>query len=115
MARAMLGLWKEAANDLHVASTIDFDEEIAEILKKVISSNFFLCTLLLPDIPLNFKSNKFTGCKYGRLNLMLVKLKSTAENMSVCDKRRNRGKLSVRGSAVKQKQRCLSVLNVLSD
>ncbi|XP_009590303.1 TPR repeat-containing thioredoxin TDX-like isoform X2 [Nicotiana tabacum] len=35
MARAMLGLWKEAANDLHVASTIDFDEEIAEILKKV--------------------------------------------------------------------------------
>ncbi|XP_060205415.1 TPR repeat-containing thioredoxin TDX [Lycium barbarum] len=35
MARAMLGLWKEAAKDLHVASMIDFDEEIAEILKKV--------------------------------------------------------------------------------
>lgn len=35
MARAMLGLWKEAASDLHVASRIDFDEEIAEILKKV--------------------------------------------------------------------------------
>ncbi|XP_009770330.1 TPR repeat-containing thioredoxin TDX [Nicotiana sylvestris] len=35
MARAMLGLWKEAASDLHVASTIDFDEEIAEILIKV--------------------------------------------------------------------------------
>ncbi|WMV22078.1 hypothetical protein MTR67_015463 [Solanum verrucosum] len=35
MARAMLGLWKEAASDLRVASMIDFDEEIAEILKKV--------------------------------------------------------------------------------
>ncbi|KAK4350103.1 hypothetical protein RND71_029416 [Anisodus tanguticus] len=35
MARAMLGLWKEAAKDLRVASMIDFDEEIAEILKKV--------------------------------------------------------------------------------
>ncbi|XP_059290421.1 TPR repeat-containing thioredoxin TDX [Lycium ferocissimum] len=35
MARATLGLWKEAAKDLRVASMIDFDEEIAEILKKV--------------------------------------------------------------------------------
>lgn len=35
MARAMLGLWKEAASDLRVASMIDFDEEIAGILKKV--------------------------------------------------------------------------------
>lgn len=42
MARAMLGLWKEAASDLRVASMIDFDEEIAEILKKVKYSNFSL-------------------------------------------------------------------------
>ncbi|KAK4479397.1 hypothetical protein RD792_014910 [Penstemon davidsonii] len=35
MARAMLGLWEEAARDLHVASTLDFDEEIGVMLKKV--------------------------------------------------------------------------------
>ncbi|KAK6123607.1 hypothetical protein DH2020_042651 [Rehmannia glutinosa] len=35
MARAMLGLWEEAASDLHVASKLDFDEEIGLILKKV--------------------------------------------------------------------------------
>ncbi|XP_021768404.1 FAM10 family protein At4g22670-like [Chenopodium quinoa] len=35
MARAMLGQWAEAAKDLHVASTIDYDEEISAVLKKV--------------------------------------------------------------------------------
>ncbi|KAH6809385.1 tetraticopeptide domain-containing thioredoxin [Perilla frutescens var. frutescens] len=35
MARAMLGLWEEAARDLHVASKLDFDEEIGLMLKKV--------------------------------------------------------------------------------
>ncbi|KAL0318647.1 UNVERIFIED_CONTAM: TPR repeat-containing thioredoxin TDX [Sesamum angustifolium] len=35
MARAMLGLWEEAASDLHVASKLDFDEEIHLMLKKV--------------------------------------------------------------------------------
>ncbi|CAK9166747.1 unnamed protein product [Ilex paraguariensis] len=35
MARAMLGLWEAAASDLHVASNIDYDEEIGEVLKKV--------------------------------------------------------------------------------
>ena len=35
MARAMLGQWEEAAKDLHVASTIDYDEEINAVLKKV--------------------------------------------------------------------------------
>ncbi|KAK6148229.1 hypothetical protein DH2020_019141 [Rehmannia glutinosa] len=35
MARSMLGLWAEAASDLHVASKLDFDEEIGLILKKV--------------------------------------------------------------------------------
>ncbi|KAL0441168.1 UNVERIFIED_CONTAM: TPR repeat-containing thioredoxin TDX [Sesamum radiatum] len=34
MARAMLGLWEEAASDLHVASKLDFDEEIHLMLKK---------------------------------------------------------------------------------
>lgn len=35
MARAMLGLWKEAASDLHVASKLDYDEEIGSALRKV--------------------------------------------------------------------------------
>lgn len=36
MARAMLGLWEEAARDLRIASTLDYDEEIGLVLKKVI-------------------------------------------------------------------------------
>lgn len=35
MARAMLGQWEEAANDLHVASKLDYDEEIGLALQKV--------------------------------------------------------------------------------
>lgn len=35
VARAMLGLWEEAASDLHVASKLDYDEEIGLVLKKV--------------------------------------------------------------------------------
>lgn len=35
MARALLGSWEEAARDLHVASKLDFDEEIGLMLKKV--------------------------------------------------------------------------------
>ncbi|XP_051123202.1 TPR repeat-containing thioredoxin TDX-like [Andrographis paniculata] len=35
MARAMLGLWEEAATDLHMASKLDFDDEIDLMLKKV--------------------------------------------------------------------------------
>ncbi|KAK1278676.1 TPR repeat-containing thioredoxin TDX [Acorus gramineus] len=35
MARAMLGQWEEAANDLHIASKLDYDDEIYSILKKV--------------------------------------------------------------------------------
>lgn len=34
-AKALLGLWEEAAKDLHVASRLDYDEEIAAVLKKV--------------------------------------------------------------------------------
>ncbi|MED6156042.1 hypothetical protein PIB30_010964 [Stylosanthes scabra] len=34
MARAMLGLWEEAASDLHVASELDYDEDIGMALKK---------------------------------------------------------------------------------
>eukprot|EP00246_Nothoceros_aenigmaticus_P014617 TRINITY_DN56_c0_g1_i4.p1 TRINITY_DN56_c0_g1~~TRINITY_DN56_c0_g1_i4.p1 ORF type:complete len:390 (-),score=89.19 TRINITY_DN56_c0_g1_i4:774-1943(-) len=34
-AKALLGLWEEAAKDLHVASSLDFDDEIAAVLKKV--------------------------------------------------------------------------------
>jgi suppressor of tumorigenicity protein 13 len=37
MAKAMLGQWEEAAADLHVASKLDYDEEIGTMLKKVIA------------------------------------------------------------------------------
>ncbi|KZV37262.1 hypothetical protein F511_14666 [Dorcoceras hygrometricum] len=35
IARAMLGQWQEAAKDLHLASKLDYDEEISAVLKKV--------------------------------------------------------------------------------
>ncbi|XP_042509875.1 FAM10 family protein At4g22670-like [Macadamia integrifolia] len=35
IAKAMLGQWKEAAKDLHLASNLDYDEEISAVLKKV--------------------------------------------------------------------------------
>lgn len=35
IARSMLGQWEEAAKDLHVASKLDYDEEISSVLKKV--------------------------------------------------------------------------------
>ncbi|KAF3448397.1 hypothetical protein FNV43_RR09110 [Rhamnella rubrinervis] len=35
IARAMLGQWEEAAKDLHLASKLDYDEEINAVLKKV--------------------------------------------------------------------------------
>ncbi|KAK2979685.1 hypothetical protein RJ640_027265 [Escallonia rubra] len=35
MALAMLGRWEEAAKDLHLASKLDYDEEISAVLKKV--------------------------------------------------------------------------------
>ena len=38
IARAMLGQWEEAAKDLHLASKLDYDEEINSVLKKVFFS-----------------------------------------------------------------------------
>ncbi|KAJ8555649.1 hypothetical protein K7X08_013145 [Anisodus acutangulus] len=35
VARAMLGQWEAAAKDLHLASRLDYDEEISAVLKKV--------------------------------------------------------------------------------
>jgi len=35
-ANALLGEWEESAKDLHLASRLDYDEEIAAVLKKVI-------------------------------------------------------------------------------
>ncbi|CAI0541259.1 unnamed protein product [Linum tenue] len=35
MACSLLGKWEEAAKDLHVASKLDYDEEISAVLKKV--------------------------------------------------------------------------------
>lgn len=42
MAQAMLGQWEEAAKDLHLASKLDYDEEINSVLKKVSSLWFKL-------------------------------------------------------------------------
>ncbi|KAL4557340.1 hypothetical protein LXL04_035515 [Taraxacum kok-saghyz] len=35
IARAMLGLWEEAARDLGIASNLDYDDEIGSLLKKI--------------------------------------------------------------------------------
>ncbi|KAK8504628.1 hypothetical protein V6N13_097513 [Hibiscus sabdariffa] len=35
LARALLGQWEDAAKDLHMASKLDYDEEINNVLKKV--------------------------------------------------------------------------------
>uniref|UniRef100_A0A6N2KT49 STI1 domain-containing protein n=1 Tax=Salix viminalis TaxID=40686 RepID=A0A6N2KT49_SALVM len=35
MAQAMLGQWEDSAKDLHLASKLDYDEEISVVLKKV--------------------------------------------------------------------------------
>lgn len=35
VARAMLGQWEEAARDLHIASKLDYDDEIDSVLRKV--------------------------------------------------------------------------------
>lgn len=45
IARAMLGQWEEAAKDLHLASTIDYDDEIKTVLKKVASVCVCVCDL----------------------------------------------------------------------
>lgn len=36
----MLGQWQEAAKDLHLASKLDYDEEISAVLKKVCICKF---------------------------------------------------------------------------
>lgn len=45
----MLGQWDEAAKDLHLASKLDYDEEIGAILKKVVFINwgYFCCKFKL--------------------------------------------------------------------
>lgn len=42
IARSMLGQWEEAAKDLHLASKLDYDEEINAVLKKVNSLSLLL-------------------------------------------------------------------------
>lgn len=43
----MLGQWEEAAADLHVASKLDYDEEIGSALKKVTVERKPLLPLLI--------------------------------------------------------------------
>lgn len=47
IARAMLGLWEEAAYDLGIASSLDYDDEIGSLLKKVLFLAFNLFVTLL--------------------------------------------------------------------
>ena len=47
MARAVLAQWEAAASDLHVASKLDYDEEIGLVLKKV---KFLLLTGVTKEI-----------------------------------------------------------------
>ena len=70
----MLGHWEQAASDLHVASKLDYDEEIGSVLKKVI---FVLPKLKLPE-------KLLLDCllDFFRLNLMPGKSKSIEENMN---------------------------------
>lgn len=56
IARSLLGQWEEAAKDLHVASNIDYDEEISTILKKVISQTSITCTLSTIIVALAWES-----------------------------------------------------------
>jgi len=77
MSRAMLGLREEAASDLHVASKLDFDEEISIALKKVIY-------LLSTDGTYRRNPCSFCNCIFwlDRLNLMPTKLRSIGENVN---------------------------------
>jgi len=56
MVGAMLGKWEEAANDLHITSKMDYDEEIGSSLKKVIMDAFkchsFLESVVRPFVRL---------------------------------------------------------------
>lgn len=52
MARAMLGEWAEAAKDLHLASTIDYDEEISAVLKKV-CAGFSICLISFDSLTMH--------------------------------------------------------------
>lgn len=77
MSRAMLGLWEEAASDLHVASKLDYDEELSTVLKKVI------CLLSTHE---TCRRNPCALCNcivflMDRLNLMPAKLRSIEESM----------------------------------
>lgn len=47
IARAMLGLWEEAAGDLRVASKLDYDEEIGAVLRKVLFLQFLESIVML--------------------------------------------------------------------
>lgn len=41
MARAMLGLWVDAARDLRIASNLDYDDDIGTVLRKVPVTSVF--------------------------------------------------------------------------
>lgn len=100
MARAMLGLWEEAARDLHVASKLDFDEEIGLMLKTV-NYTEKLATANMWWFQAELTFSWFLIKKLFRLNPMQRKLKSTTGNMNACAKRRGWGKSSLRGRDVK--------------
>lgn len=46
MARAMLGLWEDAARDLRIASNLDYDDDIGTVLRKVPVNSVFCFSCL---------------------------------------------------------------------
>lgn len=64
MARAMLGQWEDAAKDLHLASKLDYDEEINAVLKKV--SPFVRVCVSFPLLS-NFKMIKTIEMHYNQV------------------------------------------------
>ena len=92
LSRAMLGLWTEALTDLHVASKIDYDEEIAMALKKV------TCLLSSVEIKLILLVAFFLYFLLHRLSQMLIKSRSIGKNMNAYECKRSRKELNRRSN-----------------
>lgn len=88
----MLGLWTEALTDLHVASKIDYDEEIAMALKKV------TCLLSSHEIKVILLAAFFLYFLLHRLSQMPIKLRSIEKNMNAYESKRSRKELNRRNN-----------------
>ncbi|KAG6401981.1 hypothetical protein SASPL_138849 [Salvia splendens] len=71
MAKGMLGLWEDAARDLHMARKFDFDEEATVMLKKVKSNRKKIIEHRLKYEKLH-KARELTKAEIERLRKMKV-------------------------------------------